>query len=330
MKKIYICLFIILSMLTGCTSGVQNSVGDSDKIQIVSTVFPSYDWMREILGDNIDNVELTYLLDNGVDLHSYQFTTDDMIKITNCDMLIYVGGESDTWIDDALKIATNEDMVVVNLVDALGDLAKDEVIKEGMEHDHEHDEEHNHDEESSFEGETDEHIWLSIRNAQYLCSYLAEKLGGIDPDNAEDYILNANNYNAKLANIDAQYADVVSEAKYNTVLFADRFPFRYMVDDYNLDYYAAFPGCSAEIRAGFETVIFLANKVDELGLESILVIETSDQALAGTVKDSTANKNQKILVMDSLQSINADDISNGVTYISKMEENLEILKEALN
>lgn len=505
-----ITALIAAVFLTACGSKENININNTDNtdntddksLKIVTTVFPEYDWVRQILGKQAENAELTLLIDNGVDLHSYQPTADDIIKISNCDMFVYVGGESDSWVKDALKTATNKNMVVINLLDVLGDVVKEEEIKEGMEHDHEHEheefdpsdvrdrdlsdwegswatienalsdgsldeyvkhnaeenemdfesqkttyfkrwksdykninidgdivsfgdisekydyagykivesdhgasvwygfkaetvkdgiplyiafsdhgigteeeheEEHEHEEAAHFhlrygnesfealteiedwsptyfssnmpgeeiaeamsghghshEAELDEHVWLSLRNAKELCSHIANRLSELDEKNSNIYKQNAEEYGSKLDTLDGKYKEAVSTAAYKTLLFGDRFPFRYLTDDYGLDYYAAFSGCSAETEASFETIAFLANKVNELGLKNIMVIETSDQSIAKTISQNTNDKNQRILVLDSLQSIVSSDISSGKTYLSVMEDNLEVLKEALN
>ena len=296
----------------------------ADKLKIVTTIFPEYDWVRQIAGDQISNMELTMLLDNGVDLHSYQPTADDIMKISDCDIFVYVGGESDEWVEDALKEAVNKDMQVINLLEVLGDSVKTEEMVEGMqetEHDHEHDHEH--------EEEADEHVWLSLKNAQTLSNAIASALETADPANKETYAANAASYVEKLAALDTQYQEAVNNASQKTLLFGDRFPFRYLVDDYGLSYYAAFAGCSAESEASFETISFLAQKVDELGLKNVLTIEKSDQKIAKTIIENTKDKNQNILTLDSMQSATSDDVANGTTYLSVMENNLSVLKEAL-
>lgn len=292
----------------------------ADKLKIVTTIFPEYDWVRQIAGDQISNMELTMLLDNGVDLHNYQPTADDIMKISDCDIFVYVGGESDEWVEDALKEAVNKDMQVINLLEVLGDSVKTEEMVEGMqetEHDHEHEE------------EADEHVWLSLKNAQTLSNAIASALETADPANKETYAANAASYVEKLAALDTQYQEVVDIASQKTLLFGDRFPFRYLVDDYGLSYYAAFAGCSAESEASFETISFLAQKVDELGLKNVLTIEKSDQKITKTIIENTRDKNQNILTLDSMQSTTSDDVANGTTYLSVMENNLSVLKEAL-
>ena len=544
MKKIFallLALLMLASVLAGCASEqVNNDTNPETKpdasantdvnakpaaekapeksLKIVTTIFPEYDWVREVLGDQAENDELTMLLDNGVDLHSYQPTADDIVKISDCDLFIYVGGESDGWVDDALKNATNKNMKVIDLLEVLGDSVMAEEVVEGMqktEHDHDHDhskevstfeddevqdrslsdwagnwqsaypfaldgtlddafaamaekgemtakeyktyyqngyktdilniniegdhieftyedgkkvasdykyvgyyiqnwstgtkaamyrfeaadkdsgapvyiefndhmiepaaaehfhirmsnesfdaivnpenswptffpadmtgeeicehmeghdhdedEEHKHEEgeEHEHEEEKDEHVWLSLKNAEVLVNAISASLQELDPDNKDTYAANSDAYVKKLAALDADYQAAVDAASNKTVLFGDRFPFRYLVDDYGLNYYAAFVGCSAETEASFETISFLAKKVDELKLPCVLTIEGAQHKIAETIVQNTAEKNQKVLTMDSMQSTTSKDVKNGTTYLSVMEKNLSVLKEAL-
>ena len=328
------------------------------KLSVVCTIFPEYDWVRELVGDKKDNYEITYLLDKGVDLHSYQPTAEDIAKIANCDLFVYVGGESDGWVKDALKESKNDKMQVVNLLETLGTNVKEEEVVEGMqeedEHDHDHgkkedadhdhedaDHEHEHKEDADHdhdheedghhhdEVEYDEHVWLSLRNATSLVNELAVRLQTIDPENKDYYASTAASYTAKLGDLDSRYLAAVKKAKNKTVLFGDRFPFRYLVDDYGLKYYAAFVGCSAETEASFETVAFLAKKADELKLNNVLVIENSDQKIAKKIVETTKAKDQKIVEMNSMQSVTADQITDGATYLGIMEANLKALEAAL-
>ena len=507
MKKM-IPLFLVLTMVVGLLAGcgkknaAETGESDSNKLSVVTTIFPEYDWVKEILGDKADNAEVTMLLSSGVDLHSYQPTADDIVKISDCDLFIYVGGESDKWVDDALKEATNKDMKVIDLLEVLGDSVKTEETVEGMQetehaHDHskevstfedhevqdrslsdwagswqsaypfaldgtlddafaamaeegemtadeyktyyqngyktditnidiagdhiaftyedgekvgsdykyigyyiqnwstgtkaamyrfeavdrtsgapvciefndhmiesaapehfhirmsnesfdaivdpekswptffpadmtgedlcEHMEGHGHDHEE----EADEHVWLSLKNAKTLVAAIADALQELDPDNKDTYAANAAAYIEKLSTLDGAYQAAVDGAARKTLLFGDRFPFRYLVDDYGLSYYAAFAGCSAESEASFETVSFLAKKVDELKLPCVLTIEGKNHKIAETIVENTAEKNQKILTMDSMQSTTSEDVANGTTYLSVMEQNLSVLKEAL-
>ena len=481
------------------TTQTASSETDTDdaRLKVVTTIFPEYDWVRQIAGDELSNMDLTMLLDNGVDLHSYQPTADDIMKISDCDLFVYVGGESDEWVNDALKEAVNKDMQVINLLDVLKDSIKTEEAMPGMQAEEGHNHGYSHFADSdvkdrdltdwsgewqsvypylengdleevmekkaesgdktaeeykayyetgyktdvekividgengtieftkngvsakadyeykgyqiydyqsgsrgvryffeavngssdapkyvqfsdhgiapgkaehfhiyagneSFdalseemenwptyypadmtgseivedmleheEKEYDEHVWLSLKNAEVLCNAIAEALETADPDHKDTYAANAASYVQSLSSLDTQYQEAVANASQNTLLFGDRFPFRYLVDDYGLNYYAAFAGCSAESEASFETISFLAKKVDELGLKNILTIEKSDQKIANTILENTTDKNQKILTLDSMQSTTSEDVANGTTYLSVMENNLNVLKEAL-
>ena len=332
MKK-YISILLAAVMAVCCLSacGQNNSntntqaKDNKDKqVKVVTTIFPEYDWVKEIAGDEVSNMDLTMLLDNGVDLHSYQPTADDIMKISDCDLFIYVGGESDAWVEDALKEAVNKDMKVINLLDVLGSSVKEEEVVEGMEA-----EEEEAKDGAEEEAEYDEHVWLSLRNAKVLCKAIADDLTEIDTENANTYQENEKAYADKLDELDKKYQETVDSASQKTLLFGDRFPFRYMVDDYGLSYYAAFVGCSAETEASFETITFLAGKTDELGLKNIMTIEKADQKIAKTIIENTKEKNQGILTLDSMQSTTSDDVKKGTTYFSIMENNLNVLQEAL-
>ncbi|MCR5847307.1 MAG: metal ABC transporter substrate-binding protein [Lachnospiraceae bacterium] len=360
MKK-YISFFAAV-ILTACSLLACQNVGDGnvnndDNLKIVTTIFPEYDWVMNILGENPAKAEVTLLLDKGVDLHNYQPTAQDIVKISECDVFVYVGGESDEWVEDVLKEANNKDMQVINLMEVLGDSVKEEEAVEGMqeesEHDHEHadeeesDEEHehendgeshddNHEEDGNDEEhehhdeiEYDEHVWLSLRNATILTERISESIQKADPANAGAYKNNTNAYVNELKALDEEYKKIVAEGSKDTLVFGDRFPFRYMVDDYGLNYYAAFAGCSTETEASFETIIFLAEKMDELSLHAILTIEGNNKKIAETIVSNTESGNQQILVMDSMQSKTSQDVQNGATYLSIMKDNLLVLKEAM-
>ncbi len=329
MKKLIsalLCILMLAGILTGCKG---NSGSQNEKLSIVTTIFPEYDWVMNILGDRASDAEVTMLLDNGVDLHSYQPTADDIIKASRCDLFIYVGGESDEWAKDVLKEATNKDRIVIDLLGVLGDAVKEEEVKEGMEaeeHEHDHgEEEHDHEEEIEY----DEHVWLSLKNAAVLVGAVRDALVSLDAENADVYTANASAYIEKLNALDAGYRSAVDAAKVKTVLFGDRFPFRYLTDDYGLDYYAAFVGCSAESEASFETIAFLAGKVDELGLSTVLTLEGTSHRIAETIVSTSKNKSAQILSVDSMQSTTSGDVKNGATYLSIMEKNLSVLTDAL-
>lgn len=351
MKKLILIAALFAALTTSVFAKAKKSDKTNGKLKVVTTIFPEYDWAREIIGDNLKNVELTLLLGNGVDLHSYQPSIQDIAKISTADIFIYVGGESDGWVADALKNATNKNMKVINLMETLGDKVKAEEVKEGMQaeeeeehhhhdgdhhdddddddHDHEAEEHHHHHHDDEDDVEYDEHVWLSLRNAKILSAEIASALCEKDPANAASYKANVSAFSAKLDALDAKYAATVKAGSKNTILFGDRFPFRYLVDDYGLDYFAAFVGCSAETEASFETVIFLAKKVDELGLKTVLKIESGDGKIARTIVQNTKNKNTRVLTLDSIQSTTAKQAAAGTTYLKIMEENLAVLAEAL-
>ena len=487
---------------------------ESEKpLKVVTTIFPEYDWVKQIMGDRAANAEITYLLESGIDLHNYQPTADDIIRISDCDLFVYVGGESDGWVEDAVAGAVNKDMKVINLMETMGDKAKLEEVKEGMQHDHDHDhgheeeieaedikdrtlaefdgewksllpvlnagdldgflaeeaeehgepvdevrgeyaekwacnavgikvdgstitftfddgttasaeyayagystvladdgdikgvryqfetesadapryvqfndhghepadevehfhvyfgsdsfdalmnssanpffvhkdmsvdeiveeleghghhdheegeEEHDHDHEE--EEEYDEHVWLSLVNTKFLCGKITDALCEIDSANADTYKTNFAAFSAELDALHSDFQKLADAASVKTIVFGDRFPFRYFVDDYGLDYFAAFSGCSAETEASFETVIFLAQKMDELGCKTIYTIENSDKSIAQTIISSTQAKDQTVAELNSLQSISRADIDAGVTYISLMRGNYNVLAETL-
>jgi len=314
--------------LSGCGTSKSGEDTKDKKIKIVTTIFPEYDWVMQILGDKADKADVTMLLDKGVDLHSYQPSTADIAKISEADVFIYVGGESDEWVEDVLKEAKNKNLKVINLMDVMGDKAKEEEVKEGMQPEEEEAEEAKDGKEEE-EVEYDEHVWLSLKNAKIFTKKIADVLSEVDKDDAKTYQANYESYAKKLDDLDKKYADAVASAKNKTLVFGDRFPFRYLVNDYGLDYYAAFVGCSAESEASFETVTFLAKKIDELGLGNVLTIEGKNHKIANTVVDNTKNKDQKVLTMDSMQSTTSKDVKDGATYLGIMEKNLEVLKEAL-
>lgn len=330
MKKRFsvMCLLLALCMtiLAGCQSNTLNNEtdGNEKKYSIVCTTFPQYDWIRQIIGENNECFELTFLLEKGGDLHSFHPTAQDIARISSADMFVYVGGESDTWVKETLRGAVNESMIKINLMEMLGEAVKTEELVEGMQKDDERG--HEHAEETEY----DEHIWLSLKNVILLTHVLSENIQQLDTQNASYYVSNEEKYISSLSALDKEYADAISGAKVKTLLFGDRFPFRYMTDDYGISYYAAFAGCSTETDATFETITFLAGKIDELGLGTILVIEGTDQKLAEIIRQNTRDKNQEILTVNSMQSVTSTDIDNGFTYLKAMQENLEILKRAMN
>lgn len=320
-KKITAVLLAAICLITlFCSCGKTNGEQNAEKISIVCTVFPYYDWVRNIVGEN-ENVNITLLLDSGTDLHSYQPTAADIVTISSADIFIYTGGTSDEWVTDVLKTSQNEETVILPMMSNLPEesLFCVEAIGE-TEHHHEEGEEHHH--------ASDEHIWLSLKNAMKLCEIIKNVLCDLDPDNKDTYTANFSDYYTQLENLDKAYSMTLGECQKDTVVFADRFPFIYLVNDYGLSYHAAFSGCSAESEASFETVKRLADEIDTLGLSYILITETSDGSVANTVKNSTREKNQEILVLNALQSVTKENLSD--SYIEVMTENLATLKKALS
>ncbi|MBQ7080336.1 MAG: zinc ABC transporter substrate-binding protein [Fibrobacter sp.] len=364
MKKISFCglafaLFAAtLSSLVACNNVEKKP--EQSKLSIVTTIYPEYAWTKEILSSHADSVNLTLLMKNGVDLHSYKPTAQDIAKIASADMVVYVGGESDEWIKDALEASPKKGRSEINLLEALGDRVKAEEVIEGMqgetkderrekredaeenhehgeeadEHDHEHHEHaekhehHHHDHEEEIEN--DEHVWLSLKNAEILVQKIAAELAKKDSAHATLYTENAKDYIAKIQSLDAEYRTTIDSAARKTVLFGDRFPFRYLVDDYGLKYYAAFVGCSAESEASFETIAFLAGKMDSLSLPAIFTIEKGNQKIARAILEaSKSSKEAQVLTLNSMQSVTEQQIAEGFSYLSIMESNLEVLKQAL-
>lgn len=310
-------ILMVMMMVLGCAKKENSSANGSmegKKLSIVTTIFPAYDWVKQVVGDN-KNVDITFLIDKGVDLHSYQASAADIAKITDSDLFVFVGGESDGWAEDIVK--ENPNLKYISMVDSIGKAALGEELVEGMQK-----EEGEEEEECAI----DEHVWLSLENAKTIVGAIEAKLEEIDPDNKGNYEKNANDYIAKLDALDKEYKDTLSNIQDKTILVGDRFPFRYLVNEYGIKYYAAFKGCDAGSEASFETVKFLANKMDELKLSKIFIIDGSKGDLAKTIVDNTKDKNAKILVLDSMQSTKSSDNAN---YIDVMKKNLEVLKEAL-
>lgn len=316
--KKYLCtLFAALTALTLLLASGCDFSSDG-KLHIVCTIFPQYDWVRE-LTKGAQNVEVTLLEDSGADLHNFQPSAADKVSILNSDLFVYTGGESDDWARTLLENA-EKDVRSLDLIEALGDraLTEEEGIEESGEHGHEH------------EDEVDEHIWLSVQNAKALVSAIQEELCAVDEGNAALYQSNAASYLAELSALDEAFEKTVSSAKRSVLVFADRYPFRYLAHDYGLTCYAAFSGCSAESEASFATILALVKHVEENALPYVVVLENSTQGIAKQVIDNTKSKDQGILVLNSLQSVTREDIESGVTYLGLMKEDLAVLKTALN
>lgn len=313
-RKIIFSLLLLLFLLAGC--GQQTA--EDGKIQVVTAIFPEYDWVRQIAGEN-SGIEITLLVDDGMDSHSFQPSAGDMVKASQCDLLIFGGGESDGWLDKLLESGGKPGQQVIRLLPMLGDRAYEEEHVEGMEH----------GELESDEAEMDEHVWLSLKNATLFCQEIADALCQLDPSHEDLYRANLEDYLVQIQQLDERYQQTVDGATKKTIIVCDRFPFRYLVEDYGLDYYAAFPGCSAETGASFETVIFLGNKAKEEAVSALLITETGDGKLAQTVADNAMMPDIPVLTLNAMQSVSAEQ-AKGTSYLGIMEENLRVLEQALN
>lgn len=332
-KNISLFVAIVLIISNICACGMTNTVDaqtteqtSTKNLKIVTTIFPIYDWVKNILGEKFDKNNVSILLDNSVDLHNYQPTSADIVKISNSDLFIYVGGESDKWVPSVLEQVSNKDLKAINLMKYINADLRPEEEKEGMEEEHEEE----HEGEEEHEEEYDEHVWLSLKNAKKLVSAISNVLQELDADNKSIYVENTTQYIDKLQTLDKEYADATNTDGNKTLIFGDRFPFLYMTKDYGLDYYAAFKGCSAETEASFKTIAFLAQKLDEYNLDYIFTIEGTNHKIAETIIENSNNKDRKILTLNSMQSTTTKDIESGSNYIDIMQKNLDVLKQVLS
>ena len=315
MKRIitfFLCLALMLPAFISCAGGEEKQ----GKIKVVCTIFPQYDWIRNIIKDT-EGVSLSLIVQSGSDMHSYQPTVKDCAEIASADIFVQVGGQSDAWADEFISNSAKEGVQVISLLELLGD--------DALELSHNEHKEHAHGDECV----KDEHVWLSLKNAVLFCNAVCEALCRADPDNAEKYRDNNSTYTYALDMLNSKYEALSQSSENKFLLFADRFPFGYMTRDYGIDYYAAFEGCSAESEAGFETVLALAQALDERELDSLMILEGSDDKLARTVIENSSRKNCKIIVLNSMQSVSRADIDNGQTYLKIMESNYHALEGAL-
>lgn len=305
MKKIVailLCLTLAFG-IGGCTAR------KNEKPLILCTLFAHYDFARAILGEEIDRFELK-LLGNGADLHSYEASAMDLATIGQCDLLIYNGGESEQWVDEAVTETKVNNVLKIT----------EEISLLTLPHQHSA-EEHQH--------EFDEHTWLSLNSAAQTAILIGRAIAKLDPQHKAIHLENTASYTKQLLALDEQYSAMIEKAARKSLVLADRYPFRYLAADYGLDFYAAFDGCSAETEAGAATVAGLARLTDQLHLPYVLILENSKEDLANTVIESTRTKDQQILRLDSMQAMTAERIEKE-TYLSIMEKNLDVLKIALN
>ncbi len=377
----FIALGLAVSMsMFGCADKakeVAENKDTNDKLEIVTTNFPSYDFTRQIIGDE---GEVTMLLPPGSESHSYEPTPQDIISIEKADIFIYTGGEGDQWVDNILSSIENDDIKIIRMIDTV-ELLEEEIV-EGMTHEHEHshdehgeeDHEHDHEEEHAEENheheeheheeegegmheheehaeedheheehadedheheghehegerEYDEHVWTSPVNAIKIVSAISEAVILEDESNASVYKENTRNYIDELGKLDKTFREITDSAKRHEVIFADRFPIRYFVEEYDLEYYAAFPGCAADGEPSAATVAFLIDKVEEDNIPVVFHIELSNEKMADTIVEATGAKK---LLFSAAHNVTKDEFEAGITYLEIMNDNAETLKEALN
>ena len=325
------CGLICGSLLTGCGTGraedASEKAQDDGRISVVTTIFPQYDFVRQIAGDSVD---LKMLLKPGEETHSYEPTPQDIIAIQNSDIFIYVGGENDAWVEDILDSMPDAGMRTLKLIDCVDTVEEEHV--EGMQeqpgHSHEEEEYHGDEtEEAHSVHEIDEHVWTSPVNASAIVDEIKELLAQTDPENRQRYEENAEAYEAELAALDAAFREVVDNAGRRLVIFGDRFPFRYYADEYGLDYYAAFPGCASDTEPSAAVMAFLINKVAEEKVPAVLKMELSNENIANAIAEATGTE---VRTFYSCHNLTAEEFENGETYLSMMQKNVETLKEVLN
>lgn len=321
-----VCALALCSMVS--LSSCKSESGEGEEIRLVCTAFPQYDWIRAIVGES-EGISLTLIVDNGSDLHSYQPTVADRAEISECDFLVTVGGASDVWAEEML--GDSETSRLIRLFD-LPSITLRAASEEGVvsEHKHEdsnveHDHSHHHD-----HGAYDEHIWLSLSNARVCVEYFKELLTNVSPNNAKTFERNADEYISKLCALENEYKALADNTEQKRLIFADRFPFIYLTADLNIEFCAAFSGCSTENNADFSTVTRLSERVREWKVKYLLITETSDGRLANGIIAASKAENIEILTLDSMQSLTRARMIAGEDYLSIMCSNLEVLRKALS
>jgi zinc transport system substrate-binding protein len=318
----FIAILLMVS-LTGCGQEEEAGAGgDADqKVSVIATIFPPYDFACEIADGKAD---VTMLLPPASESHSYEPTPQDIIKIQNCDVFIYGGGESDEWVKEVLKSMDTGGMEIVTLMDCVA--AVEEEVVEGMEDEEEHEEEATGG-DAPEEPEYDEHVWTSPKNAALIVQKIADALCAVDAANAASYQKNTATYLGELDVLDAKFQDVVDGAARKTIVFGDRFPFRYFADAYGLNYFAAFPGCSTETEPSAATVKFLIDKMKAEKIPVVFHIELSNEKMANTISEATG---AKVLLLHACHNISKADFESGLGYLDLMTKNVDALKEAID
>lgn len=304
---ILILAVILVLCIAGCKQ--QPDTKTNGKLQIVATIFPAYDFALQICKDIAD---VSILIPPGSESHSYEPSAQDIITIQNCDLFIYTGGLSDTWVDEILS-SMDEPVKAIKMMDCVD--AVEEVITEGMQ-----------EEEETGGIEYDEHVWTSPRNAIRITEAIYSAVCEIDSPNASVYLTNYEAYIGSLEELDAEFTDFFATVENKTLIFGDRFPFRYFADEYGLKYYAAFPGCATETETSAQTIAFLINKVKEEKISTVFYVEFSNQLIADSIAEATG---ANTALLHSCHNVTKDDMNKGVTYLSLMQQNLMTLKEAM-
>ncbi|PXV95783.1 zinc transport system substrate-binding protein [Lachnotalea glycerini] len=331
-KTLLIIAALLLAALVGCgqktnqatedvaetSKELTTSTEENAKLNVVATLFPYYDFVREIAQDKVN---LTMLVPAGMDTHSFEPTPADMIEVNNADVFIYNGGEMESWVTKVLSSTENKKQISACMMDYVETVIEEET--EGMEPEEAADEE----EQSEEEPEYDEHIWTSPVNAQKIVIEICNVLKEADPNNADYYQMNADNYVKELEELDSEFKEVVENSKYKIMIFGDKFPLRYFVDQYGLSYRAAFNGCSSETEPSADTVAYLIDKVKQEQLPAVYHIELSSGKIAETISEATG---AKVLEFNSCHNVSQEDFNNKVTYLQLMHQNVEALKEGLN
>lgn len=325
-KTLFAVMALILSaslLAGGCQAPETAEDSGDGRIRVVTTIFPQYDFVREIAGDKAD---LKMLLKPGEESHSYEPTPQDIIAIQESDVFIYVGGENDVWVEDILASMPESGMKTLRLLDCVDTVEEEHV--EGMKESpggHSHDGEETEDIHSVHE--IDEHVWTSPVNAAAIVEEITGLLTEADPENAKIYEQNSRTYTEKLRKLDEEFREVTDNAERKLLVFGDRFPFRYFADEYGLDYYAAFPGCASDTEPSAATMAFLIDKVKEEKVPAVLKMELSSDNIASAVAEAAGTQ---VRVFYSCHNLSAEQFENGEGYLSMMEQNVETLKEVLN
>lgn len=344
MKKIMTSILLVVLSMTaffGCSKNDVVTEGDADtsstkKVSIVTTIFPPYDFSRQIAGE-LANVKM--LLKPGSESHSYEPTPADIKEIQNCDIFICTGGENETWVDSILESFDSSSIKVIRMIDCVE--AVEEEMVEGMQEEHDHaeeeshsEEEHDHAEEESHgeeehdeeEVEYDEHVWTSPMNAVTIVKTITDAIIAADSTNESVYQLNSDAYIEKLNQLDRDLKDVVANASRTDIVVGDRFPFRYLTEAYGIHYRAAFPGCSTDTEPSAATISYLIDYVKENQIPVVFTIEFSNGKVADAICEESSAKR---LQLHSCHNVSKDELEAGVTYIDLMESNVANLKEAL-